>query len=76
MELRLHGSVFTISHLAPDYLILTEPVDHPPTQAEIVMSIDGNESRWTVRLPAGLSAAARRTSILPFPQNLNGATVA
>ena len=72
MELRLNGSVLTISHLGPDYLILTEPVDHPPTQAEIAMSVDGNESRWAVQLPAGLSAASRRTSILPCRQGFNG----
>ncbi len=67
MELRLNGSILTISHLGPDYLILTEPVDRPPGQAEIVMSIDGSQSRWSVRLPVGLSAASRRTSILPCP---------
>jgi len=68
MELRLNGSVLPISHLGPDYLVLTEPVDHPPAQAEIVMSIDGNQSRWSVRLPAGLSATSGRTSILPYPK--------
>lgn len=74
MELRLNGSVLTISHLGPDYLILTEPVDHPPAQAEIVMSVDGNQSRWGVRLPAGLSAASRRTNILHCPPESNGST--
>jgi hypothetical protein len=74
MELRLNGSVFAISHLGPDYLILTEPIDHPPTRAEIAMSVDGQESRWAVQLPAGLSAAARRTSILPCPQDRDGST--
>jgi hypothetical protein len=74
MELRLHGAVLTISHLGPDYLIVAKPVDHTPTQAEIALSIDGKESRWAVRLPAGLSAASRRTSILPGPP-LNGSTV-
>jgi hypothetical protein len=67
MELRLNGSVLAISHLGPDFLILTQPVDHPPAQAEIVMSVDGNQSRWAVRLPAGLSIATRRANILPCP---------
>lgn len=75
MELRINGSVMTISHLAPDYLILAHPVDHPPTRAEIFMSIDGKERRWAVELPAGLSAAARRTSILPSRSGINGSTV-
>ena len=65
MELHLNGSVLAISHLGPDDLILSEPIDHPPAQAEIAMSVDGRESRWAVELPAGLSAASRRTSVLP-----------
>ncbi len=67
MELRVNGSVLNISHLGPDYLILTQPVDQPPAQAEIVMSIDGKQSRWAVRLPVGVSARSVRTSILPGP---------
>jgi hypothetical protein len=65
MELRLNGSVLAISHLGPDYLILAEPVDHPPGRAEIAMSVDGRERRWAVHLPAGLSASSGRTSIRP-----------
>lgn len=75
MELRLNGSVLPISHLGPDFLILTRPVDHPPGRAEIVMSVDGHQSRWGVELPAGLSATSRRTNILPCPQAA-GSTVA
>jgi hypothetical protein len=74
MELHLNGSVLAISHLGPDYLILSEPIDHPPAQAEITMSVDGRESRWAVQLPEGLSAASRQTSVLTCP-NLNGSTV-
>jgi hypothetical protein len=75
MELRLNGSALTISHLGPDYLILAEPVDHPPTQAEIAMSVDGRESRWAVQLPAGLSATSRRTRILPARPGFDGSPV-
>ena len=65
MNLHLNGSVLSISHLAPAYLILSKPIDHPPTQAEIAISVDGRESRWAVELPEGLSATSRRTSISP-----------
>jgi hypothetical protein len=75
MELRLNGSILTISHLGPDYLILGEAVDYPPTQAEIVMSVDGHQSRWSVQLPAGVSIASRRTRIVPCPSGSNGSTV-
>jgi hypothetical protein len=67
MELRLDGSVLNISHLGPDYLILAQPVDHPPARAEIVMSVDGKQSRWAVELPAGVSVDTQRTEILPCP---------
>jgi hypothetical protein len=63
MELRLNGSVLTISHLGPDYLILARPVDHPPAPAEIIVSIDGNQRRRAVYLPAGLSTESRRVPI-------------
>lgn len=75
MELRLHDAVLTISHLGPDFLILAEPVNHPPTQAEIAISVDGREKRWAVQLPAGLSISSRRTRILPCPQGSDGSTV-
>jgi hypothetical protein len=74
MELRLRDSVLAISHLGPDYLILTEPIDHPATRAEIAMSVDDRESRWAVQLPAGLSAGSRRTNFLPCRQ-AGGSTV-
>jgi hypothetical protein len=74
MELRLNGSALSISHLGPDYLILAEPVDHPAADAEIIMSIDGDESRWSVHLPAGLSTTSRRTPIAPPKLESNGAT--
>jgi hypothetical protein len=67
MELRLNGSVLKISHLGPDYLILSQPLDHPPAEAEIVMSIDGKQRQWAVCLPAGVSTRSVRTSILPRP---------
>ena len=66
MELRLNGHVLPIAQLAPDYLILANPIDHPPAQAEIAMSIDDQRTRWPVFLPAGLSVGQRRTKITGF----------
>ena len=34
------------SQLGPDFIILRETLDHPPSEAEITMSIDGREDRW------------------------------
>jgi hypothetical protein len=65
MELRLQDRVLSIAQLGPDFLILEEPVEHPPAQAEILVSIDGRERRWMVYLPDGLTVGARETRIAP-----------
>ncbi|MEX1027446.1 MAG: hypothetical protein WD049_05495 [Candidatus Paceibacterota bacterium] len=45
MHLSVNGHVLSIGHLGPGYVILDTPIDHPPTDAEIRMSVDGKESR-------------------------------
>jgi hypothetical protein len=63
MHLRLNGHVLPIAQLGPDFLVLKEPLDHPPADAEIDMSIDGQESRWPVYLAEGLVANRRKARI-------------
>lgn len=63
IELRVNGHVMPVAQLGPDFLVLRTPTDHPPTDAEIRMSIDGDESRWTVRLADGISSSQRKTRI-------------
>ena len=63
MQLNVNGLVLTIGQLGPDFLVLRAPVDHPPCDAEIAMSIDGHESRWPVRLVDGIKAGQRKTAI-------------
>ena len=42
----------------------------PPTDAEIMLSIDGHEDRWPVRLDDGISAGRNETRISPcLPTN-------
>jgi hypothetical protein len=74
MELRVDGLILPIAQLGRDYIILASPVDHPPTDAEITLSIDGHESRWPVRLHEGTSVSQRRTRISGC-QQVNGSTV-
>ncbi len=74
MELRLDGQVLPIAQLGPDFLILTEPFDHPPADAEIVLGIDGQESRWPIRLAEGISAGRRKTPIARSTES-NGSKV-
>ena len=61
MRLNVNGFVLPIGQLGPDFIILRDPTEHPPADAEIVMSIDGEESRWNVHLPEGNSPGKVRT---------------
>ncbi|MBI3408166.1 MAG: hypothetical protein HY040_07405 [Planctomycetes bacterium] len=63
MELHVNGRVLPIAQLGPNFLVLENPIDYPPTDAEITMSIDGHEDRWPVQLVDGIQAGQRKTSI-------------
>jgi hypothetical protein len=65
MHLRLDGHILPIAQLGRDFLILTTPIDHPPADAEIDMSIDGVKRRWLVRLTDGLAVGTRESRIAP-----------
>ena len=43
MRLSVNGHVMSIGHLGPNYVILDNPIDHPPADAEISMSVDGRD---------------------------------
>ena len=62
-HLCVNGYVMPIAQLGPNFVVLKNPTDHPPVDAEIVMSIDGDESRWRVHLAHGIQSALRKTSI-------------
>ncbi len=64
MHLSVNGQILSIGHLGPDYVILDSPIDHPPADAEISMSVDGKVSRWCVKLVDGLSSTQAHTRIL------------
>ncbi len=63
MHLRLNGHVLPIAQLGRDFLILKTPIDHPPADAEIDLTIDGVEDRWRVYLIDGLAVGARKSRI-------------
>ena len=63
MHLLVNGRVVNIGHLGPDYVIVDDPIDHPPADAQVFLSVDGKERRWHVRLVDGLSATQARTRI-------------
>jgi hypothetical protein len=53
----------SIGQLGPDFLMLDDPADHPPSDGEIIVSIDGRERRWRVHLPEGTAADKAHTRI-------------
>ena len=63
MHLSVNGHTLSIGQLGSDYVILDTPIDYPPADAEIALSVDGKESRWNVRLIDGLSASQARSRI-------------
>lgn len=71
MQLSVNGHILSITHLGPDFVVVERPIDHPPCEAEISVSIDGCTSRWQVELPDGLATGQSESRIQPF---LNGST--
>ena len=63
MQLVVNGWSIPIAQMRPDYLLLNAPVDHPPTDANVIVQIDETESRWNIHLPNGISAASKRVAI-------------
>jgi hypothetical protein len=65
INLCINGQVLPIAQLGPGFFILRKTIDHPPTHAEIDLSIDGNKHRWSVYLPEGLSTGQEETRTCP-----------
>ena len=55
IRLLLNGRSLPIAQLGPDFLILEQALEHPPSHAAISLVIDGHEDRLPVWLPQGLS---------------------
>ena len=68
MELCVNGHVLPIAQLGPDFLVLQNPIDQPPAEAEIGMWIDGREDRWRVSLAEGIKAGERKTASTRYPR--------
>jgi hypothetical protein len=75
MHLRVNGRTVGIAQLGPDYLIVDNPINHPPSDAEISVSIDGNLQEWPVYLPEGLTPDKLHTRIQRCRSQFNGSTV-
>ena len=63
MQLLVGGGSLPVAQMGPDFLLLDNPVDHPPGDASLVMRVDDSERRWNVHLPDGISAQSSRVTI-------------
>ncbi len=63
MHLSIDGRTIGIRQMGPDFVILQDSLEVPPTQGEISMSIDGRVKQWTVTLPDGICSNRIRTRV-------------
>jgi len=63
IDLILNGQTLSVGQLGPDFLVLDHPAEHRAGTADILMSVDGREQRWSVRLPEGIQTARRKVPI-------------
>lgn len=62
--LEIDGSIHELTHTGPDFVHLRTPVDLPPSDATLVVRINGNPIVKQVRLPNGATVASSRCEII------------
>jgi len=60
MFLDIDGVRHDVSHMGPEFIILAHPVNLPPCEGVVGLTIDGRLRQWPVRLPDGLSQNVSR----------------
>jgi hypothetical protein len=73
MQLTVGDRVYRIRQMCPDFVILHEPIDHPPVEAEVAIWIDGHEDRWRVWLPEGINSAHRDVKLARCDRKMSAA---
>ena len=58
MFLEVSGVRHDVSHMGPEFLILSKPLNCPPCEAVVGLCVDGRLKQWSVKLPEGISEAA------------------
>jgi hypothetical protein len=72
IALAVNGHVFSVAELGPGFVVLRNPVPHPPADAELTLSIDGDERRWRVELIDGIRAGGGDTRFRSTSGHVNG----
>jgi hypothetical protein len=55
--------VVPVAQVGHGFLVTSFPTEAPPTDAELVLRVDGREQRRVIRLPGGLHRDSRLTAI-------------
>jgi hypothetical protein len=63
MTLTAGEKEIAVAQLGPNFLIVAEPTSLLPTDAELVVTVDGDEDRRKIDLPDGIRPEVRRTPI-------------
>ena len=64
MWMVVDGCSIPIAQMGPDFLIIRESVEFPPSDAEITLRVDGHEEHWAVKLPEGVRPGQTRTRVI------------
>jgi hypothetical protein len=63
MRLLVNGLSLPVLQMGPDFLLVDQPISHPPAPASVVLQVDDSERRWNVTLPEGIAAGRNRVAI-------------
>jgi hypothetical protein len=72
IDLAVNGHVLSVAKLGPGFVVLRNPIPHPPAEAELTLSIDGYERRWRVELIDGIRAGGGDTRFRSCAGHVNG----
>jgi len=64
IQLLIDGGSIPVAQLGPDFLLLSNPIDHPPVTGVLVLQVDQSERRWNVRLPDGMVSSSNRVAVV------------
>jgi hypothetical protein len=67
LRLAVGRNVFPLASIGPSDMELREARELPPSDAEIILSVDGNETRWRVYLPNGAVPFETRVDFVNLP---------
>ena len=62
-ELIANGRSYAPSHVSRHYIILKQPADIPPCDADLYIRVEGEEMHRRIRLPQGASVESDRVVI-------------